>query len=77
MSGGSSKDPPLMLRVGSAPSDVVRQQKTQLATTARKLTCAYLDNNDAYGFFEALGDPVISGPPQTNVNGFRAVLVME
>jgi len=36
---------------------------------------AYLDNNDAYGFFEALGDLVISGPTLTNVNDFRAILV--
>ncbi|MFP6740525.1 MAG: glycerate kinase [Alphaproteobacteria bacterium] len=36
---------------------------------------AYLDNNDAYGFFETLGDLVISGPTLTNVNDFRAILI--
>ncbi len=37
---------------------------------------AYLDNNDAYGFFEVLGDLIISGPTLTNVNDFRAILVV-
>ena len=35
-----------------------------------------LDNNDAHTFFAALGDQVITGPTLTNVNDFRAVLVM-
>ena len=34
-----------------------------------------LANNDAYGFFEPLGDLVESGPTFTNVNDFRAILV--
>ena len=36
---------------------------------------AYLMGNDAYGFFEALDDLVISGPTLTNVNDFRAILI--
>lgn len=32
--------------------------------------------NDAYGFFAALGDLVVTGPTHTNVNDFRAVLVL-
>ncbi len=36
---------------------------------------ACLARNDAYGFFAALGDLVVSGPTLTNVNDFRAVLV--
>jgi glycerate 2-kinase len=36
----------------------------------------YLDRNDAYGFFEPLGDLVITGPTHTNVNDFRAILVL-
>jgi hydroxypyruvate reductase len=32
-------------------------------------------NNDSYGFFEALGDLVMTGPTRTNVNDFRAILV--
>lgn len=35
-----------------------------------------LDNNDGYSFFEALGDLVVSGPTRTNVNDFRAILVL-
>ncbi len=34
-----------------------------------------LDEHDAYGFFEALGDLVVTGPTRTNVNDFRAVLI--
>ena len=36
----------------------------------------YLDRNDAYGYFEALGGLVITGPTHTNVNDFRAMLVL-
>jgi hydroxypyruvate reductase len=32
-------------------------------------------NNDSYGFFDALGDLVITGPTRTNVNDFRAIVV--
>jgi hydroxypyruvate reductase len=35
-----------------------------------------LDNNDAHGFFSALGDAVVTGPTFTNVNDFRALLVL-
>ena len=34
-----------------------------------------LANNDGHGFFEALGDSVITEPTLTNVNDFRAILV--
>ena len=37
---------------------------------------AHLDRNDAYGFFEPLGDLVVTGPTFTNVNDFRALLVL-
>jgi len=37
---------------------------------------AALGNNDGHGFFGALGDSVITGPTLTNVNDFRAVLVL-
>lgn len=36
---------------------------------------AYLANNDAYGFFDALGDLVVTGQTLTNVNDFRAILI--
>jgi glycerate 2-kinase len=35
-----------------------------------------LGRNDAWGFFAALGDLVVTGPTFTNVNDFRAVLVL-
>jgi hydroxypyruvate reductase len=35
-----------------------------------------LAENDAYGFFAPLDDLVVSGPTLTNVNDFRAVLVL-
>ncbi|PLX71878.1 MAG: glycerate kinase [Azoarcus sp.] len=34
-----------------------------------------LDNNDGHGFFEALGDALVTGPTLTNVNDFRAILI--
>ena len=36
---------------------------------------ASLANNDAHGFFQALGDSVITGPTLTNVNDFRAIFI--
>jgi len=37
---------------------------------------AHLDDNDGHGFFEALGDSVVTGPTLTNVNDFRAILIL-
>ena len=34
-----------------------------------------LADNDGHGFFEALGDQVITGPTLTNVNDFRAIFI--
>lgn len=36
----------------------------------------HLARHDAYGFFAALGDLVTTGPTHTNVNDFRALLVL-
>ena len=36
----------------------------------------HLERNDAYGFFQALDDLVVTGPTHTNVNDFRAILVL-
>lgn len=35
----------------------------------------HLARNDAYGFFQPLGNLVVTGPTHTNVNDFRALLV--
>ncbi len=37
---------------------------------------SFLDRNDAYGYFSALGDLLVTGPTHTNVNDFRAILVL-
>ena len=37
---------------------------------------ARLADNDAYGLFDGLGDLVMTGPTLTNVNDFRAILVL-
>jgi len=44
----------------------------QLRINARTL----LANNDAYRFFDKLGDLVITGPTYTNVNDYRVILVL-
>ena len=35
----------------------------------------FLDNNDGHGFFEMLGDHIVTGATRTNVNDFRVILV--
>lgn len=36
-----------------------------------------LAQNDGHSFFEALGDALVTGPTLTNVNDFRAILILE
>jgi hydroxypyruvate reductase len=36
----------------------------------------HLDRNDGYGFFKPLDDLLTTGPTHTNVNDFRALLVL-
>ena len=36
----------------------------------------HLDRNDAYSYFAELGDLVVTGPTNTNVNDFRALLIL-
>ncbi|MDB5894944.1 MAG: glycerate kinase [Rhodoferax sp.] len=50
---------------------------TLLRAAARGLKIdAHLDRNDAYGYFDGIGDLVVSGPTHTNVNDFRAMLIL-
>jgi glycerate 2-kinase len=35
----------------------------------------FLENNDSTGFFRPLGDLILCGPTQTNVNDFRVILI--
>ena len=53
----------------------VTPQTAQLAAAAGLSLADHLDRNDAYGFFERLGDLVTTGPTYTNVNDFRAILI--
>jgi glycerate 2-kinase len=36
---------------------------------------ARLEDNDGHGFFEAVGDAIVTGPTRTNVNDFRVSLI--
>ena len=36
----------------------------------------FLAANDSYGVFSALGDLVVTGPTRTNVNDYRAILIL-
>ena len=36
----------------------------------------YAQRHDSHGFFNALSDLVITGPTLTNVNDFRAILIL-
>jgi hydroxypyruvate reductase len=37
--------------------------------------CALLDKHDSYGFFQAAGGLLVTGPTRTNVNDYRAILI--
>ena len=55
--------------------------RVEPATLSRALASGmkienFLELNDAYGYFSALDDLVVTGPTFTNVNDFRALLVL-
>jgi glycerate 2-kinase len=51
--------------------------ETLMRAEARGLDAkARLADNDGYGFFSGIGDLVVTGPTLTNVNDFRAVLIL-
>ena len=52
------------------PDSLARARASGLSATD------HLDRHDAHGFFEPLGDLVVTGPTYTNVNDFRALLVL-
>ena len=56
---------------------VVTPDTLERARTRGLKVSEHLARNDAYGYFEPLGDLVITGPTHTNVNDFRAVLVLK
>ncbi|MDS4013193.1 MAG: glycerate kinase [Candidatus Accumulibacter sp.] len=53
-----------------APDSLARASALGIQPLAR------LDDNDGHGFFAALGDSVVTGPTLTNVNDFRALLIV-
>jgi glycerate 2-kinase len=53
-----------------APDSLARAQA--LGLHAREM----LANNDAHSLFSALGDAIVTGPTLTNVNDFRALLIL-
>jgi len=53
-----------------APDSLERAVREKLS--AKNL----LAGHDSYGFFSALGDLVVTGPTRTNVNDYRAILVI-
>ena len=47
----------------------------QRAAAKNQNAANFLENNDSTGFFRPIGDLILCGPTQTNVNDFRVVLV--
>ena len=62
--------------VESNAGAIVRPESLQRASVKGMQASQYLDRNDAYSFFDALEDLVVTGPTHTNVNDFRAILVL-
>lgn len=54
---------------------IIRPDTLQRAAAKGLDPRAFLTDNNAYAFFEALGDLVRTGPTRTNVNDFRAILI--
>jgi hydroxypyruvate reductase len=52
------------------PDSIARAEAKGVGAKAR------LADNDGYGFFAALDDLVVTGPTLTNVNDFRAILIL-
>jgi glycerate 2-kinase len=48
----------------------------QRAQAAGMNLSEHMDRNDAYSYFERLGDLLVTGPTHTNVNDFRALLIL-
>ena len=54
---------------------IVTPDTLERARAKRLDAKAFLARNDAYTFFHALGDLVVTGPTRTNVNDYRVILV--
>jgi len=63
-------DGPTVAAGGIVDGDTIRR-----AGELRMEPMSFLDMNDSYGFFNALGDAIITGPTGTNVNDLALILV--
>jgi hydroxypyruvate reductase len=54
---------------------IVRPETPARAAASGRALSEALASNDGHGFFEAIGDQVITGPTLTNVNDFRVILI--
>jgi glycerate 2-kinase len=59
----------------AAAGAVVLPDTLERAARAGLDPAQHLRTNNAYCFFEALGDLVVTGPTRTNVNDFRVILI--
>jgi len=63
---------PLPWRRGAVLLPDALERAAKLGLDAGKL----LADNDSYGFFSGIEDLVVTGPTRTNVNDYRAILVV-
>jgi len=61
--------------VGGHAGAIIDESTLRRAKEAGVSPAAMLRRNDSYGFFDALGDLVFTGPTRTTVNDFRVILV--
>lgn len=60
---------------GDPAGAMVFADTLQRASAANLNAAKFLENNDSTGFFRPLGDLILCGPTQTNVNDFRVILI--
>lgn len=60
---------------GDPAGAFVFEDTLERARAANLNAAKFLENNDSTGFFRPLGDLILCGPTQTNVNDFRVILV--
>lgn len=61
--------------VGGHAGAVIDETTLKRAAAAQISPSAMLRENNSFGFFDALGDLIFTGPTRTNVNDFRAILI--
>ncbi len=61
--------------VESNAGAIVTPDTVARAASAGKSLSDHIARHDAYSYFEAIGDLVVTGPTYTNVNDFRAILI--